>query len=144
MSEPKHEAFIVRRANGQWAFEVHRDGHEISGGAGFADQAEAIEGAQEAFGDVAGGLALVLRPKPAGRRPIGDRAMTPAERKARSRALSLGAVHGELELASSDLRDWHRYAKERSQGGDDWGEIAAGLDQVRLAIVRAMLAVPKS
>lgn len=33
-----HEAFILRTKAGQWMFQVHRDGEEIGGGAGFADQ----------------------------------------------------------------------------------------------------------
>ena len=33
----KHEAFILRTKAGQWMFQVHRDGEEIGGGAGFAD-----------------------------------------------------------------------------------------------------------
>jgi len=41
-------------------FQVHRDGEEIGGGAGFADQYEAIEAAQEAFAHV-DGLELVIQ-----------------------------------------------------------------------------------
>ena len=48
----KHEAFILRTKAGQWMFQVHRDGVEIGGGAGFADQFEAIEGG------------LVVKPSP--------------------------------------------------------------------------------
>lgn len=39
----------------------------------------------------------------AGRKPIGERAMTAAERKARSRALSLGGVVGHLDQAHAAL-----------------------------------------
>ena len=59
----RHEAFILRTKAGQWMFQVHRDGVEIGGGAGFADQFEAIEAAQEAFGHVEG-LALVVQADP--------------------------------------------------------------------------------
>lgn len=56
----KHEAFILRTRSGQWMFQVHQDGEEIGGGAGFADQFEAIEAAQEAFAHV-DGLELVIQ-----------------------------------------------------------------------------------
>ena len=59
----KHEAFILRTKAGQWMFQVHRDGEEIGGGAGFADQFEAIEAAQEAFAHV-DGLELVIQADP--------------------------------------------------------------------------------
>lgn len=59
----KHEAFILRTKAGQWMFQVHRDGVVIGGGAGFANQFEAIEAAQEAFGHVEG-LALVVQADP--------------------------------------------------------------------------------
>ena len=48
----RHEAFILRTKAGQWMFQVHCDGEEIGGGAGFADQFEAIEAAQDAFAHV--------------------------------------------------------------------------------------------
>jgi len=56
----KHEAFILRTKAGQWMFQVHCDGEEIGGGAGFADQYEAIEAAQDAFAHV-DGLELVIQ-----------------------------------------------------------------------------------
>lgn len=56
----RHEAFILRTKAGQWMFQVHRDGEEIGGGAGFADQYEAIEAAQEVFAHV-DGLELVIQ-----------------------------------------------------------------------------------
>jgi len=56
----RHEAFILRTKAGQWMFQVHRDGEEIGSGAGFADQYEAIEAAQEAFAHV-DGLELVIQ-----------------------------------------------------------------------------------
>ena len=59
----KHEAFILRTKAGQWMFQVHRDGEEIGGGGGFADQSEAIEAAQEAFAHV-DGLELVIQADP--------------------------------------------------------------------------------
>ena len=59
----KHEAFILRTKAGQWMFQVHRDGEEIGGGSGFADQFEAIEAAQEAFAHV-DGLELVIQADP--------------------------------------------------------------------------------
>lgn len=55
-----HEAFILRTKAGQWMFQVHCDGEEIGGGAGFADQYEAIEAAQEAFAHV-DGLEFVIQ-----------------------------------------------------------------------------------
>jgi len=56
----RHEAFILRTKAGQWMFQVHCDGEEIGGGAGFADQYEAIEAAQDAFAHV-DGLELVIQ-----------------------------------------------------------------------------------
>ena len=56
----RYEAFILRTKAGQWMFQVHRDGEEIGGGAGFADQFDAIEAAQEAFAHV-DGLELVIQ-----------------------------------------------------------------------------------
>ena len=56
----KHEAFILRTKAEQWMFQVHCDGEEIGGGAGFADQFEAIEAAQEAFAHVES-LPLVIQ-----------------------------------------------------------------------------------
>lgn len=79
-----------------------------------------------------------------GRPAINGEAMTAAQRKARSRTLALGAVLGELEVAAKDCRDWRHYAQQRSTEGDEWGEIAAGLDQLGLSIARAMLSLPGS
>lgn len=59
----RYEAFILRTKAGQWMFQVHCDGEEIGGGAGFADQFETIEAAQEAFGHIEG-LALVVQADP--------------------------------------------------------------------------------
>ena len=66
----RHEAFILRTKAGQWMFQVHCDGEEIGGGAGFANQFEAIEAAQEAFGHVEG-LALVVQADPDEQTPEG-------------------------------------------------------------------------
>lgn len=79
-----------------------------------------------------------------GRKAINGQPMTVAERKARSRALALGSAVGELELAARELRDWRLYAQERSQVGDEWGEVAAGLEQLGLTVARAMLSLPRS
>jgi hypothetical protein len=59
-----HEAFILRTKAGQWMFQVHRDGEEVGGGSGFADQFEAIEAAQEAFGHVEGMRFVVQADRP--------------------------------------------------------------------------------
>ena len=56
----RHEAFILRTKAAQWMLQVHRDGEEIGGGAGFVDQYEAIEAEQEAFAHV-DGLELVIQ-----------------------------------------------------------------------------------
>lgn len=48
----KYEAFILQTKSGQWMFQIHCEGEEIGGEAGFADQFEAIEAAQESFGHV--------------------------------------------------------------------------------------------
>ena len=41
------EAFILKTAAGQWKFEIHQDGEEIAGGAGFETQGDAIEAVSE-------------------------------------------------------------------------------------------------
>ena len=49
----------------------------------------------------------------AGRKPIGDRAMTPAERKARSRTLALGGIVGHLDEAVRSMEDLRRELARR-------------------------------
>lgn len=43
------QAFLLKTKAGQWAFEVEKDGEILGGGGGYADEFEALEGAQDAF-----------------------------------------------------------------------------------------------
>jgi len=42
------QAFILKTKAGQWTYEIHIDGELYCGGAGYENQFDAIEGAQEA------------------------------------------------------------------------------------------------
>lgn len=42
-----NQAFILKTKIGQWKYEIWIDGEEVSGGAGYANQFDAIEGAME-------------------------------------------------------------------------------------------------
>lgn len=42
-----NQAFILKTKAGQWKYEIWVDGEEVSGGAGYANQFDAIEGAMD-------------------------------------------------------------------------------------------------
>jgi hypothetical protein len=74
-----------------------------------------------------------------GRKALGDRPMTVAERKARSRATSLGALVGEVALAQAQLRAvLKRYP---TTGPKDVRDSLVDLD-VRLELISSL--VPRS
>lgn len=78
-----------------------------------------------------------------GRPAIGDRAMTAAERKARSRANGLGTVKGLLELAERDAAAWERCMKAGRPGATD-EDIKQAFGDLAVMIQNAILALPRS
>lgn len=78
-----------------------------------------------------------------GRKPIGDRPMTTAERKARSRANILGALRVDLDEAARLARDW-RECMERGRPGATDKDIESGFAEIAQWIARAQLNVPTS
>lgn len=72
-----------------------------------------------------------------GRPPLYAQAMTPAERKARSRALQLGALAGQLQRAEQLAKDWQKAMRHD-------GDIAAAFQEIAAIIGHAALNIPKS
>ena len=60
MPKEGNQAFILKTSAGQWKYEIWVDGEEVSGGAGYADQYEAIEDALENNQHLEG-LAMVIQ-----------------------------------------------------------------------------------
>ena len=58
-----NQAFILKTKAGQWKYEIWIDGEEVSGGAGYANQFDAIEGAMESNQHLEG-LEMVIRAEP--------------------------------------------------------------------------------
>lgn len=77
------------------------------------------------------------------RRPINDRPMTPAERKARSRALQLGAVDGQLMIAERDLSLLVRSLKDGAPGMN-LTDIRAQIEDALIHVSGARLSLPRS
>lgn len=78
-----------------------------------------------------------------GRKPIHDKAMTPAQRKARSRALALGAVAGELAQAARLAAHWHQCMKKGRPAATD-EDITAAFAELAALITSAELHIPRS
>jgi hypothetical protein len=58
-----NQAFILKTKAGQWKYEIWIDGEEVSGGAGYANQFDAIEGAMENNQHLEG-LEMVIHAEP--------------------------------------------------------------------------------
>ena len=58
-----NQAFILKTKAGQWKYEIWIDGEEVSGGAGYANQFDAIEGAMENNRHLEG-LEMVIHAEP--------------------------------------------------------------------------------
>jgi len=58
-----NQAFILKTVAGQWKYEIWIDGEEVSGGAGYENQFDAIEDALENNQHLEG-LAMVIQPEP--------------------------------------------------------------------------------
>lgn len=78
-----------------------------------------------------------------GRPPVGDRPMTVAERKARSRANTVGEVDGQLAVAERLCGEWRRCLEAGRPGATD-KDIEAAFAELALHIAAARLALPRS
>ena len=58
-----NQAFILKTKAGQWKYEIWIDGEGVSGGAGYANQFDAIEGAMENNQHLEG-LEMVIHAEP--------------------------------------------------------------------------------
>lgn len=58
-----NQAFILKTGAGQWKYEIWIDGEEVSGGAGYENQFDAIEDALENNQHLEG-LAMVIQSEP--------------------------------------------------------------------------------
>ena len=79
----------------------------------------------------------------AGRPAIHGEPMTAAQRKARSRALTLGALTVDLESAGRLASEWVD-CMERGRPGATDADILEGFKELRQWIARAQLHVPQS
>lgn len=72
-----------------------------------------------------------------GRRPIGDRPMTAAERKARSRALALGGIVSHIDLAVAALEQLRKAVKLEGAAAEAFVDL-----ELQLSVARSL--VPNS
>jgi hypothetical protein len=82
-------------------------------------------------------------PKRVGRPPLSGRAMTVAERKARSRANGLGEVDGQLAVAEKLCGEWMRCMRAGRPAVTD-RDIEAAFEEIALHVASARLALPRS
>lgn len=78
-----------------------------------------------------------------GRPVIGDRPMTAAERKARSRANAVAELDGKLAAAERLASEWRRCMADGRPGATD-ADIQAAFAEIALQIAAARLAIPRS
>ena len=69
--------------------------------------------------------------------------MTPAQRKARSRALLLGALAGELEQARRIAADWKACMEIGRPGATD-ADIEAAFQEIDILLASATLHIPRA